>query len=108
MVAIENTDEFVQSQQLNLERAQEGLRLAEVGYREGVRTQVEILDARAALTLARSLYYEAIYTHNIAKLNLKRAMGVLHEPAADDLDEVESGKSDISDSNEMILDLRRR
>lgn len=45
MFAIENTDEFVQSQQLNLERAQEGLRLAEVGYREGVQTQVEILDA---------------------------------------------------------------
>ena len=107
MFAIENTDEFVQSQQLNLERAQEGLRLAEVGYREGVQTQVEILDARVALTLARSLYYEAIYTHNIAKLNLRRAMGILHEPAAGGSDKVESGKSGVSDSNEMVLDLMK-
>ena len=75
--SIADADEFVQSQRLNLERATEGLRLAEVGYKEGINTQVEVLDAQAALTKARSLYYEAIYSHTIARLGLQRAKGIL-------------------------------
>jgi outer membrane protein TolC len=67
---------------LNLTRAKEGLRLAEVGYREGTNTQVETIDAQAALTKARAFYYQAIYTHNVAKLMLQKAMGTLttYEP----------------------------
>ena len=79
MLAIADADELVQSQQLNLKRAEEGMRLAEIGYKQGVNTQVEILDTRAALTKAQSLYYEAIYSHNVAKLLLLRAMGTLEE-----------------------------
>jgi len=77
LLSIENTEEFVQSQQLNLTRAQEGSRLADVGYREGINTQVEVIDAESALTKAKSLYYQAIYSHMIAKLDLQKAMGVL-------------------------------
>ena len=77
LLSIEDTDEFVQSQQLNLNRAEEGNRLAVVGYREGVNTQVEVIDAESALTKAKSLYYQAIYSHMIAKLDLLKAMGVL-------------------------------
>ena len=77
LLSIENTDEFVQSQQLNLTRAEEGSRLAEVGYREGINTQVEVIDAESALTRARALYYQAIYSHIIAKLDLQKAMGTL-------------------------------
>lgn len=77
ILSIEDAAEFVESQRLNLGRAEEGLRLAEVGFREGINTQVEVLDARSALTRARSLYYEAIYSHNIAKLSLQQAMGTL-------------------------------
>jgi len=78
-LSIENAEEFVQSQRLNLTRAEEGLRLAEVGYKEGTNTQVEMIDAQAALTKARALYYQAIYSHIIAKLDLEKAMGVLAE-----------------------------
>jgi outer membrane protein TolC len=77
LLSIENTEEFVQSQQLNLTRAKEGSRLAEVGYREGINTQVEVIDAESALTKAKSLYYQAIYSHIIAKLDLQKAMGTL-------------------------------
>lgn len=77
LLSIENTEEFVQSQQLNLTRAGEGSRLAEVGYKEGINTQVEVIDAESALTKAKSLYYQAIYSHIIAKLDLQKAMGVL-------------------------------
>lgn len=75
--SIENAAEFIESQQMNLTRAKEGLRLAEVGYREGTNTQVEMIDAQAALTTARANYYQAIYTHMIAKLDLQKAMGTL-------------------------------
>ena len=76
-IVFENADEFVESQRLNLTRAKEGLRLAEVGYREGTNTQVEMIDAQAALTTARANYYQAIYSHMIAKLDLQKAMGIL-------------------------------
>ena len=77
LLSIENTEEFVQSQQLNLTRAEEGIRLVGIGYREGINTQVEVIDAESALTRAKSLYYQAIYSHMIAKLDLQKAMGVL-------------------------------
>ena len=76
-LSIEDAQEFVESQRLNLTRAQEGLRLAEVGYKEGTNTQVEMIDAQAALTTARVNYYQAIYSHIIAKLDLQKAMGTL-------------------------------
>jgi len=77
LLSIENANEFVESQRLNLTRAREGLRLAEVGYKEGTNTQVEMIDAQAALTTARVNYYQAIYSHIIAKLYLQKAMGTL-------------------------------
>lgn len=78
-LSIENAEEFVESQRLNLTRAKEGLRLAEEGYKYGINTQVEMIDAQAALTMARVFYYQAIYSHIIAKLDLQKAMGTLAE-----------------------------
>jgi len=77
ILSIEDAAEFVDSQKLNLSRAQEGLRLVEVGYKEGVNTQVEVIDAQSALTTARANYYQSIYTHVVAKLDLQKAMGTL-------------------------------
>ena len=74
---IENAAEFIESQRLNLNKPQEGLRLAEVGYKEGTKTQVELIDAQAALTTARANHYQAIYSHIIAKLDFQRAMGTM-------------------------------
>ena len=76
-LGMENAAEFIESQRLNLTRAEEGLRLAEVGYREGANTQVEMIDAQAALTTARANHYQAIYSHIIAKLDFQKAMGTL-------------------------------
>jgi outer membrane protein len=77
ILSIEDAAEFVDSQKLNLSRAAEGLRLVEAGYREGTNTQVEVLDAQTALTTARANYYQAIYNHLVAKLDLQKAMGTL-------------------------------
>ncbi|HNS19852.1 MAG TPA: TolC family protein [Sedimentisphaerales bacterium] len=80
LLSMENAEEFVRSQQMNFKRATEGLRLAEVGYEQGINTQVEMIDAQAALTTARVNYYEAIHRHVAAKLAVQRAMGTLVGP----------------------------
>ena len=77
ILSIEDAAELVDSQKLNLQRAEEGLRLAEVGFREGINTQVEVLDARAALTRASSIFYQAIHSHTIATLTMRYVMGTL-------------------------------
>jgi len=74
---LQDSDELVDSQKLNLQRAEEGSRLADVGFREGVTTTVELTDARSALTQASGLYYQSLYAHSVSRLNLQRAMGVL-------------------------------
>ena len=83
ILALANADELLDSQARNLERAKEGSRLAQVGYTEGINTQVEVVDARSALTQAQGLYYQALYDHNMARLALKRATGTL---GTDELD----------------------
>jgi len=77
LLTMKDAEEFVQSQRLNLTRATEGLRLAQVGYDQGINTQVEVIDAQSALTQARVNYYQAIHSHVAAKLALRRAMGTI-------------------------------
>ena len=77
LLTLRNAEEFVESQKLNRERASEGLRLAQVGYRQGIASQVEVSDARSALTTAKGLYYESVYGHVVSRLRLQLAMGIL-------------------------------
>lgn len=74
---LKDATESVDVQKLTLEKAGEGLRLAEVGYREGTLDQVSVLDARAALTNSQLLYYKSLYDHALARLDLQKAMGIL-------------------------------
>lgn len=74
---IASAEEIVESQTVNLEQAREGLRLVEAGYKEGIRTETDVIDARAALTRTQALYYQAIYSHTIARMGLQRGMGIL-------------------------------
>ena len=76
-LSLRDAEEFVDSQQAGIERAREGFRLAQVGYRNGINTQVEVLDAQEALTLTRGNYYRAVYDHMISKLAIEKATGAL-------------------------------
>jgi len=81
LLSIEDAARFVESQQANVEQAEEALRLVELGRREGVRRDVEVLDAQSALDTARANYAQAVYNHEIARLNLERATGALTAPS---------------------------
>jgi len=77
ILTLRDAEEFVESQRLNHDRAKEALRLAEVGYRQGITEAVKVTESRAALTRAQGFYYEAVYSHTVARLNLQRAAGIL-------------------------------
>ncbi len=77
VLSLQDATELVEVQKMTLGQAKEGLRLAEVGYREGTLDQVSVLDTRAALTQAQLLYYRSLYDHTIARLNLRKASGIL-------------------------------
>jgi outer membrane protein TolC len=70
-------DELYQSQKKNIELAREALRMLESGFRMGRNTQIEVLDAQSALTAAMGRYFNAIHTHSAARLNVRRALGIL-------------------------------
>jgi outer membrane protein TolC len=74
---LDTTAKTVEEARKNLELAKESLRLAEVGYREGVGIQLDVLDARSELTDARTLYSEAVRDHELALAYLYKVEGGL-------------------------------
>ena len=81
LLELQNADELVRLQELNVGRAERALELVRAGYREGVNTQLEVLDAQAALTRTRGLCQTALHRHVSARLDLQRAVGILGPPA---------------------------
>jgi len=77
LLRLRYADELYHSQEKNIELATEALRIIEVGSNRGRNTQVEVLDARAALTEAMGTYYKAIHAQGLARLSIRRVMGTL-------------------------------
>jgi outer membrane protein TolC len=75
--SLEDVEAYVLAQKMTMDQANEGLRLAEVGYREGTLEQVAVLEARAALNQAKLLYWSSLYSHTVARLSVQRATGQL-------------------------------
>jgi outer membrane protein TolC len=69
--------ETAEAAKKNVELARESLRLAEVGYREGVNTQLDVLQARTSLTEAQRKLSSALKEHNLAFVALRMAEGTL-------------------------------
>ncbi len=74
---VENAEELYASQSKNIDLAKEALRMLENGFKVGKNTQIEVLDARSALTEAAGQYYNAIFAHTVARLAVRRAAGTL-------------------------------
>ncbi len=62
--------------QKTIEQAQDGLKIAQLRYQNGVGTQLEILSAEAALTQAKTNYVQATHDAADAVFNLLRVTGV--------------------------------
>jgi outer membrane protein TolC len=74
-ISIQDAMAKMESERGTVTLAQEGLRLAELRFQEGVGTQSEILDAELALTNAQSSLFRALREYAVANAALERAMG---------------------------------
>ena len=79
LLDLQSSDEFVQSQMGNVSNAGEALRLAQVNFREGAGTSLDVISAELALATARSDYISAMHDYELAQLNLSAAVGTIGE-----------------------------
>ena len=63
----------------NVKQAEESMRMADLRYKGGVATIQEVLDTQTSLTRAKSDYIKALHDYEMAKTDLKKAMGMLVE-----------------------------
>lgn len=77
LLQLKYADELYNSQKKNIELAKEALRILEAGSSRGRNTQIEVLDARSALTEAMGAYYRAVHAQGLARLAIRNAMGTL-------------------------------
>lgn len=63
--------------QKNVEKAEENLRCANVGFQEGVMTATEVMEAQTAWLQAKTQHIDASIDVRLSETGLKKAMGVL-------------------------------
>jgi len=66
--------EKIESQSQTIDQAEESVRLAELMYREGTTTQLDVLNAQLALQQARSNYSQYLLQYNVAQDQLQKAI----------------------------------
>lgn len=77
-----NAMKSLESQRANTKLAQNIARITKIKYEEGVGSNLEVIEAEAALKEAQINYYSALYDVLIAKVDLDKAYGKL-VPATD-------------------------
>jgi outer membrane protein TolC len=70
---------LMDSQVASVEQAQKGLDIADIRYKNGVGTQLEVLDAQVSLATARTNHFMSVYEHFMAVAELERATGASFE-----------------------------
>ncbi|MFH1226395.1 MAG: TolC family protein [Planctomycetota bacterium] len=80
MLSLKDSWALVMSQKDNVNQAKEGLRLAEIGYKNGVNTQLEVMDSQMALDTASKNYVMSLYQYDLALANLEMVTGQIQNP----------------------------
>ena len=73
--SLQEAGELAEAAAKVVDQATEALRLADVRYRNGAATQLDVLQARVALTEAQLNRLEANYRHTVALATVRRAIG---------------------------------
>ena len=66
----------ITAQEKSLQQAEKALKIAQSRYKNGVGTQLELIDTQAALTFAKTNYAQAIYDYLIAKSDWEYAVSL--------------------------------
>jgi outer membrane protein TolC len=76
LLDIASSQQQVEVSHSNVELSTEVLSEAQERYRAGVSDNLAVSDAQQTVAQANNQYVNSLYQHNVAKLNLARAMGV--------------------------------
>lgn len=79
VITLNNHLKTLDVQKSNMALAKDVFRVAQVKYKEGVGSNLEILNAETELKNAQLNYFEALYNAAITKVELDKAKGVLFE-----------------------------
>jgi len=60
-------------------QSKESLRLSNLLYKEGMSTQLDVLNAQLLNTSNRTQYYQGVFNYNISQLNLMYSIGLLNK-----------------------------
>ena len=74
---LRNDLKLLEIQEANMQLATEVYQIARIKYKEGVGSNLEVVEADAALIQAEINYLGAIYDGLISKINLEKALGLL-------------------------------
>lgn len=76
LLNIRSAQEVIVSQEKTIEQAKESYRLSESRYRNGVGTNLEVLDTKVALTRAKTNFAQAQYNFLVALAQLDKVTGI--------------------------------
>lgn len=70
--------ENLRTQEQNMKLAQEVFEVTSIKYQEGIGSNLEVVDAETSFKDAQSNYFNALYDVLIAKVDMEKALGILH------------------------------
>jgi len=74
---LQEAREKYQSAVKTVDLAKEALRLANMMYKEGINTQLDVLNSQLALTQAKMNYVNSLYEYQISRYHLRKVVGWL-------------------------------
>ena len=77
IINYENTKESLTISKQNLELAQNVYNATERKYKEGVGSNLELIDSNNSLKIAQNQYYNSLYESIIASIDIKKTLGTL-------------------------------
>lgn len=77
-IQLRNYWETLQEQKKNMELAREIVRVSKIKYKEGVGTNLEVINAESAYKESQTNYYTTLYNALVAKVDLDKAAGKLY------------------------------
>jgi outer membrane protein TolC len=77
-INIKNAFATLETQKRNLDLAQEIVRVSKIKYKEGVGSNIEVINAESSFKEAQTNYFAALYDLLIAKVDLSKAKGELY------------------------------
>ncbi len=78
-INIKNAYATMETQKRNVELAAEIVRVSKIKYKEGVGSNIEVINAESSYKEAQTNYFAALYDLLIAKVDLSRAKGELYQ-----------------------------